>query len=112
MLLDTVLRFSDLCVGDVDVFEFDFGKCWTDQCDPIVSATVTSSNPAGLEPDSPPTVLDNAVSARFSALIPNIDYVPSCEVVTQIGNEPPAQHGLMCVGNRPLSRVGPFIIAS
>jgi hypothetical protein len=87
-LLEIPLRFSDMAAGDENPFSFDFiGLGWTTAADPVVTATVTTSNSNELSMIGSPGISNSVVTVWLSGGCPNTEYGIWCQVTTQFGRK-------------------------
>jgi hypothetical protein len=93
--LEVPLRFSDMAVGDLNPFSFDFispppgsppgTQGWTTALDPVVSATVVTSSPTQLMVVGNPGVQNSVVTFWLGGGCAHSEYKIFCRVMTQFG---------------------------
>ena len=101
-MLEVPLRFSDMAVGDVNPFTFDFGTDWAAPGDPVTSATVTTSSPDQLSIIGGPGVQNNQVTVWLSGGCANTEYLIFCTVQTQYGRKATRTAHLYVTGILPV----------
>lgn len=86
--LEVPLRFSDMAVGDLNPFSFDFiALGWTTAADPVTSATVWTSSPNELPIVGAPGIQNSIVTVWLGGGCPNSEYKIFCSVTTQFGRK-------------------------